>query len=311
MGWRARERAAVAAPPPARGGSRRAPRRPEAAWRSLAGARWWTCLALSAGLALAGCKRFERKHIPVDKVEELGYPGCADGGVASVRDLGGEHLRAGPNHRDKSVVERYRIERRECSAAAGGAWIAASVRQEWPLGTADVEVLYDAQLLPVRIWKRMTLPGIERAAERADIRRYELRTDPVSVKLRSMEGEVRFELLRGGRPRAVIGPGRGLISMWIRRARLQVGQKVRELAIDVRGGLEKIEPVTLLREADMRHPELGPVRVYTFYGRETVFADARDLVIGDLAGLRPHRLLSSDPPPPIPSYGPIDPVHTP
>ena len=171
-------------------------------------------------------------------------------------------------------------------------------------------MLYDAQLLPLRIWKRMTLPGIERAAERADIRRYELRTDPVSVKLRSMQGRISFELLRGGRPRAVIGPGRGLISMWIRRAHLQVGQKLRELAIDVRG-LEKIEPVTLQREADLQHPELGSVRVYTFYGRETVFADQRDLVIGDLAGMRPHRLLTSDPPPALPVYGPIDPVHTP
>jgi hypothetical protein len=272
-------------------------------------------LLLATLLAVTGCDRFRRKHIPVDSVEELAYPGCT--GARSTRELGGEHLRAGPSHSDKSVVERYRIEQRECSeadaAAAGRSAnpvIAVSVRQEWPLGTSDLEVVYDAQLTPLRIWKRMTLPGIERAAERADIRRYELRTDPASVKLRSMEGRVSFELLRGGRPRAVIGPGRGLISIWIRRARLQVGQKVRELAIDVRG-LEKIELVTLQREADLQHPELGPVRVYTFYGRETVFADQQDLVIGDLAGMRPHRLLGSEPPPPLPLYGPIDPAHTP
>jgi hypothetical protein len=265
-------------------------------------------LALCVLLALGGCKRFERKHIPVDEVQELGYPSCPGGAAGEARELGSEHLRAGPSHSDKSVVERYRIEQRDCAGAAP--LIAISVRQEWPLGTSDVEVVYDAQLLPLRIWKRMTLPGIERAAERAELRRYELRTDPVSVKLRSMEGTIRFELLKGGRPRAVIGPGRGLISMWIRRARLQVGQKLRELAIDVRA-LEKIEPVTLLREADMRHPELGPVRVYTFYGRETVFADERDLVIGDLAGMRPHRMLKTPAPPPLPAYGPIDPAHTP
>jgi hypothetical protein len=282
--------------------------------------RLWSLLLIAATLSLAGCERFQRKHIPVDKVEELGYPGCAGAGLSSTRQLGSEHLRAGPSHSDKSVVERYRIEQRDCIESGavvrergmtpGASLIAVTVRQEWPLGTSDVEVIYDAQLLPLRIWKRMTLPGIERAAERADIRRYELRTDPVSVKLRSMEGRISFELLSGGRPRAVIGPGRGLISVWIRRARLQVGQKVRELAIDVRG-LEKIELVTLQREADLQHRELGPVRVYTFHGRETVFVDKRDLVVGDLAGLRPDRLLHTDPPPPLPLYGPIDPVHTP
>jgi hypothetical protein len=193
------------------------------------------------------------------------------------------------------VVERYVIKRRDCL-------VAVEVRQEWQLGTSDVEVLYDAQLLPLRVWKRMTLPGIERAAERADIRRYELRSDPVTVKMREMEGTVGFEQLLDGRPRVVIGPGRGLLSMWIRRAKLKVGEKVPELAIDVRG-LEKIEPVTLLREADMQHPELGPVRVYTFYGRETVFVDARDVVVGDLMGLRADRVLKTLPPPPLPATG--------
>jgi hypothetical protein len=262
-----------------------------------------SCLVLGAALAFFGCKRFERKHVPVDHVAELGYPSCPEPDAGAPTLLGSEHLRAGPSHSDKSVVERYRIERRGCL-------VAFTVRQEWPLGTSDVEVLYDAQLQPLRIWKRMTLPGIPRAGERADVRRYELRTDPVSVKLRSMEGRISYELLKGGKPRAVIGPGRGLIGMWIRRARLGVGEKVRVLAIDVRG-LEKIEPVTLLREPDMRHPELGPVRVYTFYGRETVFADERDMIVGDLAGLRPHRLLKTPEPPALPIYGPLDPVHTP
>ncbi len=263
----------------------------------------WSCLLLGAALSLFGCKRFQRKHIPVDGVQELGYPTCAGKPRSPGEELGSEHLRSGPSHTDKSIVERYRIERRECL-------LAVTVRQEWPMGTADVEVLYDAQLMPLRIWKRMTLPGIEHAAERADIRRYELRTEPVSVKRRSMEGRIDYELLKGGRPRAVIGPGRGLISMWIRRARLEVGQKVRELAIDVRG-LEKIEPVTLQREVDMHHSELGRVRVFTFYGRETVFVDERDMVVGDLAGLRPHRLLKTEPPVALPAYGPLDPVHTP
>lgn len=279
------------------------PRR--AVWRSCAlrdAFRLLGCLLLL--LPLAACKRFQRKHLPVDQVTELGYPTC-DGKPPPAGELiASEHIRSGPVHPDKQVSERYALKRRGCL-------LAVEVRQEWPLGTSDVEVLYDPSRLPLRAWKRMTLPGIERAAERADIRRYELRTDPVSIKLRSMEGAIRFEQLLGGRPKVVIGPGRGLISMWIQRAKLRVGEKVRELALDMRGGLEKIEPVTLLREADMDHPDLGPVRVYTFYGRETVFVDERDMVVGDLMGMRADRVLHTPRPPALPIYGPPDPVGTP
>lgn len=269
------------------------------AWRAVG----WSCLLLGAALSLFGCKRFQRKHIPVEQVPELGYPTCEGRALGPGDELWSEHLRSGPAHMDQQIVERFALERRDCLYAM-------EVRQEWPLGTADVEVLYGADLLPLRVWKRMTLPGIEHAAERADIRRYELRTDPVTVKLRAIDGKISFERLLGGRPRVVIGPGRGLISVWIQRAKLKVGQKVRELALDVRG-LEKIEPVTLQREVDMQHPDLGPVQVYTFYGRETVFADDRGVVIGDLAGLRPDRLLKTPPPPALPIEGTPDPVHTP
>lgn len=258
---------------------------------------------MGAALSLFGCKRFQRKHIPVERAEELGYPTCAGRPPSPGVELAREHLRSGPSHPDKHVVERYAIKRRDCL-------FAFEARQEWPLGTSDVEVLYDENLLPIRAWKRMTLPGLERAGERAEIRRYELRTDPVGIKLRAPDGHIRFEQLLGGRPIVVIGPGRGLLSMWIRRAKLAVGQKVRELAIDIRA-LEKIEPVTLLREVDMQHPELGKVRVFTFYGKETVFVDDQDRVVGDLMGLRPDRLLDTPPPPALPVPGGVDPVGTP
>ena len=179
------------------------------------------------------------------------------------------------------------------------------------MGTADVEVLYDKAGLPLRIWKRMTFPSVPDPVARADIRRYELRQDPVVIKRRLQDGHVSFEKLLGGRPQVVIGPGRGLISAWIRRAKLKVGEKTRELAIDIRA-LEKIELVTLLREADMDDPALGGhVQVYTFYGRETVFTDANGFVVGDLMGMRPHALLDSQPPPAIPLFAPLDPVGTP
>jgi hypothetical protein len=261
-------------------------------------------LLLALVIVSAGCKRFERKHIPVDSLPELGYPSCPDGvpkqGVTVLEE---QHLRAGPNHNDESIVERYRAERRGCLTVF-------TARQEWPRGTTDLEVVYDQALTPLRIWKRMLIPSLPDAGKHAEIRRYELRSEPVGIKRRAPDGYISYEQLKGGRPLAVIGPGRGLLSMWIRRARLAPGQKVREPIIDVRA-LEKIEPVTLLREPDMDHPELGRVRVYTFYGRETIFADAQDRVIGDLAGMRPHRILKSAAPPPIPPFGPIDPAGTP
>ena len=260
-------------------------------------------MALALLATLAGCERFRRKHIPVETLEELGYPSCGAQVLGPGEVLAEEHLRSGPTHNDRNIVERYSVRARDCV-------VAFSARQEWPLGATDVEVLYDRALMPLRIWKRMTVPGLKDAGAKAEIRRYELRTDPVGIKWRAPSGKVAFEQLKGGRPRAVIGPGRGMLSMWIRRARLAPGQKVRELVIDVRA-LEKIEPVTLLREPDMMHPELGPVRVYTFYGRETVFANEQDLVIGDLAGLRPDRTLTTPAPPPIPLFGIVDPANTP
>ncbi len=260
---------------------------------------------LFATAVAPGCDRFERKHVPVAHVAERGYPTCPGAEKAGLGGLlGGGHLRPGPNYPDRAIVERFEIRQRACLTVM-------TVRQEWPLGTADVEVVYDAAGVPLRIWKRMTLPGLPDPIAGADIRRYELRDDPVTMKRRSQKGHVDFERLVGGRPRVVIGPGRGLLSMWIRRAQLEVGQKTRELAIDIRG-LEKIEPVTLLRERDMDDPALGGhVRVYTFYGRETVFTDAQGMVTGDLMGLRSHRLLKTPAPPAIPLFAPLDPVGTP
>jgi hypothetical protein len=258
---------------------------------------------LLALVLVCGCDRFRRKHIPVETLEELGYPSCEGITSAPGKLLVEEHIRSGPAHTDKSIVERFSIRDRGCQ-------VTFRSRQEWPLGTTDYEVVYDRDLLPLRIWKRMTVPMLPDAGAKAEIRRYELRTEPVGIKRRASSGTISFEQLKGGRPLAVIGPGRGGISMWLRRAKLAENQKVRELILDVRA-LEKIEPVTLMREPDMQHPDLGKVRVYTFYGRETVFADEHDTVIGDLMGMRPHRLLDTPEPPAIPTFGPVDPEHTP
>jgi hypothetical protein len=76
--------------------------------------------------------------------------------------------------------------------------------------------------------------------------------------------------------------------------------------------IESLEVGTLERHADLVEPSLGGrVRVYTFFGKETVFANDDDVVIGDLAGMRPSDLLQTPEPPALPAYGGADPEHTP
>ena len=92
--------------------------------------------------------------------------------------------------REEAVVERYTLVRRDCH------YVLRS-RQEWPKGTADVEVIYDLSWTPLRAWKRTVSPEFADPAEHADIRRYELRTTPVTVTIREPDGDRRFaELVR-------------------------------------------------------------------------------------------------------------------
>lgn len=258
-------------------------------------------LALCALLSVASCRR---KHIPVTSVPQIPYPSCDAGDPGPGAVLASGRLRAGPNAVEQSVVERYELRQRACLRVM-------TVRQEWPLNVADVEVVYDEDLLPLRAWKRMTLPGVRTADGQADIRLYELRTPEVTITRRA-RGARTYEVLRGPRPTVVIGPGRGILTAWIRRAHLAVGASVREYALDMRAMLETLAPVTLRRDPDLEVPALGRrVRVYTVFGRESVYADESDAVLGDLAGMLPSDRVGSPEPAPMPVYGAPDPVHTP
>ncbi|MGO9836681.1 MAG: hypothetical protein ACLP1X_21000 [Polyangiaceae bacterium] len=269
-------------------------------------------VALACLCLLTACKR---KHVPVDAVPELGYPSCGNDGAADAGQLVAKgHLRSGPYSQEKNVVERFELVRTACGYTLKS-------RQEWPLDISDVEVHYDASFTPLWAWKRMTIAGSRRGDGNADIRRYELRTGEVFIKRRVASGEVTLEkLLAGGRMKvpggarvgAVVGPGRGVITAWLKRARLPVGGKIRELVLDFRDMFETLEMATLERNPDRVEPSLGKtLRVYTFYGRETVFADDDDVVVGDLAGMRPSASLSTPEPEPLPTYGGADPVRTP
>jgi hypothetical protein len=254
--------------------------------------------------------------VPVDTAPDLGYPACSDGGGG---DETGElvargHLRSGPTSSEKNVVERFELRRTSCGYTFRS-------RQEWPLAIADVEVRYDPDFVPIWAWKRMTIAGSTRADGNADVRRYELRTGDVFIKKRDAQGLVTLEkLLPGGRMTvppgarvsAVVGPGRGIITAWLKREALPVGGKVRELVLDFRDMVESVEVATLERNPDLFEPSLGrTVRVYTFFGRESVFADENDVVIADLAGMRPSDSLAAPEPEPLPTYGGPDPINTP
>lgn len=286
--------------------------------RESVGARWLPRALLAAALALVVGPACKRQHYGVGEVPDLGYPTCpveqgaaAAGSAAAANPAAWaparveRRLRSGSNDTRQTIVERFSIERRGCL------W-AVTERQEWPMQIADVEALFDEQLRPVRVWRRITAPSSKRADGMADTKRFEFRTPNITIKHRSNEGRVAFEELRAPRkPEVLIGPGRGMISVWLRRARLKVGEKTREAVLDFRG-VEKISDITLRRDPDVFVEGLGrTARVYTFLGRETVFADDDDVVIGDLAGLVPDDRAPGRAPPPMPTFQPIDPVGTP
>ncbi|HTB78710.1 MAG TPA: hypothetical protein VK762_35955 [Polyangiaceae bacterium] len=269
-----------------------------------------TLFALVA--ALGGCKR---KHVPVDAVPELGYPSCADAGATDPGTVVARgDIRSGPISNDQNVVERFELRKTAC----GYKFVS---RQEWSANTTDIEVHYDANLTPFWAWKRMTLAASPRPDGDADTRRYELRTGDVFIKRRDPDGAIALErLLPGGRMTVpvgarigvLIGPGRGILTVWLKRARLKVGGKTDDLVLDIRNPLESLEIGSLERDADRFEPSLARnVRVYTFFGQETVFADDDDVVLGDLSGMRPSESLSTPEPAPLPTFGGPDPVHTP
>ena len=273
--------------------------------------------AVGVGLALvwtlpsAACRRH---HIPLELEAgpELGYPLCGDAGTWTAIAQG--HIRSGPFSHEKNVVERFDLRRTECGYVFHS-------RQEWPLAISDVEVHYDAELTPVWAWKRMTIAGSTRPDGNGDIRRYELRTGEVFIKRRDAAGQTTLEqLLPGGRAPvppgarvgAVVGPSRGIITPWLKRAKLGVGARSRELVLDFRELSETLKMATLERSQDQFEPSLGrTVRVYTFYGKETVFADEDDVVLGDLAGMRPSSSLTTPEPDPLPMYGDPHPQESP
>jgi hypothetical protein len=251
---------------------------------------------------LVGCPSLPRER--VESLPDRPYPTCADGEAAAAFEAASGDLRAGPVMRDDSIVEHFGAASRDCH-------VVFFMRQEWALGATEIEVVYDRALAPLRVWRRATAPGPTPVARRTDIRRYDLRGERVEMLDRELGGEVSRYVVGREIPRVVLGAGRGLVTMWLRRAHLEVGGRVREAVLDIRETPERVRDVTLMRLEDRDDELLGRVRVYTIYGREPIYADEHDTVVGDMMGLVPARLVDRPLPPAWLTDGPPDPAHTP
>lgn len=253
-------------------------------------------------LGSASCESCLSRH-EVEEVPVLAYPTCDGAPLPDGEVIAEGVLRSGPYMRE-AVVERFTVRRRACVYTI-------TVRQEWAQQATDVEVVYDESWRPLRGWKRMVAPFAPDPARTADTRLYELRNEPPTMTEQNPNGRANREL-RGAAPIAVVGPGRALITAWIRAEDLEVGEVARGPVLDFRELYEKIDEVALRRDPDRYEETMGrTVRVYTIFGRESVFTDETGLVLGDLAGLRRPEDVDAPMPPPIPSHAPADPARTP
>ncbi|MEM7606190.1 MAG: hypothetical protein AAF411_12615 [Myxococcota bacterium] len=226
-------------------------------------------------LLLGGCESC-LKRTAVEEVTVHPAPSCDE--PAEPELLAQGSLMSGPIHRER-VIEHFRVEARGCLRAI-------TVRQEWSRQITEVEAVFDDAWNPIQVWKRMSIPGVPEPEQYEDVRLYEFRNEPATMTERNAEGRT-HRAFRGGQPNRLVGPGRALITAWIQRADLEVGETDRGMALDVRELFERVDEVALRRDADRYEDDLGrEVRVYTVFGRESVFADENNIVIGDLAGLR-------------------------
>ena len=186
-----------------------------------------------------------------------------------------------------SAPGRYRTRRTSSSDSSSGGRRAATrfgARQEWPLDISDVEVRLrrepDADLgLEADDDRRLEAPD-----GNADIRRYELRTGDVFIKRRDATDSVTFEkLLPGGRMKAPAGAR-------VER-RHRAGTRRHHGVAPAREAARRRQdrrararlPRAWSRSSRWRRSSETPiassrrsgrsVRVYTFFGQETVFAD--------------------------------------
>jgi len=247
-------------------------------------------LSLVAMASLGGCEGC-RKSVPVDALEARPYPSCADGSDTSepVVLLQGE-LRSGPAMRPQGVAESYALLENGCLRIL-------RVHQEWPQGTSDLEIMYDASWLPMRVWRRTLPRNHPDPLTRADVRVYDLRNDPTTMHWRKPSGELELREFRGVRPMAVVASARASLIPWILREELGVDEVADRPVLDIRQQWDEIEAVPLFRVADRYEPDLGrDVRVHTLFGSQAVYTTEEGELLGDLAGMRVEGALDTEAP---------------
>jgi hypothetical protein len=230
-------------------------------------------LLLAASVLGAGCEGCMRR-VPASQVDLADWPACAT--TPPDERLVARELVAGPIMREQTVVERYSIARH-------GDCLVGRVYLRWKLGDTALEVVWDRDRNPVAAYKRMSYPG---EPERFEERGYRMsETESVMVRVASHEIE-RFRF-RGARPTAIVPTGRGLFSVAFgRHLELGVGESARDTVIDLRRLVERVEPGSTRRDPAREHEFTSePLLTFTFMGRDTIYADSRGYVMGDLAGL--------------------------
>lgn len=253
---------------------------------------------LCVGGLLSACVEMPRDAVA--SLPDRGYPSCPAGAANVVADSVERSLRAGPVMTEQTVVESFSFGPRGCHLVYTG-------REDWAMGAEDLEIVYDAERRPIRAYIRQTAPGPQPARERTDVRVFDFRGEHVELTRRPLGGDLERLRYRAPTPGVILATGRGALTAWIQRAHLDVGGRLREPVLDVRERVEVVRDVTLRREPDRDDALIGHVRVYTVYGREPVYTDEHDVVIGDMMGLVPASLVTRPRDPPVATDGPPSP----
>jgi hypothetical protein len=262
--------------------------------------RTWPATAASCAALLMASACIEMPRERVETLADRGYPTCpGDATLAQVEPVQRE-LRAGPVMTEQSVVETFSLTADHCLVVYTG-------HEEWAMGATDLEIVYDADRRPLRAYRRATAPGPHAPSARTDVRVFDLRGPHVELMRRAPLGEIERLVYRAASPGVIIATGRGALTPWIQRSHLSVGGRVRESALDIRERIEIVRDVTLRREEDRDDSRIGHVRVYTIYGREPIYTDDHDVIIGDMMGLVPASLVDRPRDPPVLTDGPPTP----
>lgn len=153
-------------------------------------------------------------------------------------------------------------------------------KHEWNLGKNHNRLWVDDKGQPLLLKKEVWV------GKKPEEKFFQWNTKLAALMLKMNQDFFRF---KGELPLRVLTVGRYLLSAWIEAANLPVGGKERARVLDAREPFEKIKFITLMRKEDRQDSGLGRVRVYTIFGREPIYTNAQNHVVGDMWGMRLKR----------------------